>query len=101
MYLGKENIYLYATRYNSTAIHTLSMRQLLNGWLPELPAILNCFLLVSQYHKHSYRGGGEPHWLAKAMSTLKTTKWHPLVLVTSTYHTKQLNPWTTHHPVVW
>ena len=32
-------------------------------------------------------------WQAKAMSTLKTAKWHPLVIFTSTYHTKQLNPW--------
>ena len=52
-YLGKENSYLYAIQYNSAAIHTLSMHQLLNGWLPELPTILDSLLLVSQYLKHS------------------------------------------------
>ena len=33
-------------------------------------------------------------WLAKAMSSLKTAKWHLLVpIFTSTYHTKQPNAW--------
>ena len=52
------------------------------SWLAELPTILDIFYWCSQYHKQSYRVGGwwvPTKWEAKAMSTLKTTKWHPLV----------------------
>ena len=37
-------------------------------------------------------------WLAKAMSTLKTAKWCPLVPFSPQHNTqlKQLNPWPNH-----
>ena len=53
------------------AIHSLSMYQLLDEYLAELPTILD-HIWHSQYHKHTYRGGrwewwGAMKWQAKAM----------------------------------
>ena len=52
-------------------------------------------MAIGQYQKHSYRRGGggwELQVVGKAMSTLKTVKWH-CAIFGATYHTKQLNPW--------
>ena len=48
LYLGKENRCLHAIHHNSIAIHSPSMHQLLNGYLAELPAILDSF-----FHWHN------------------------------------------------
>ena len=79
--------------------YSYSIHQLLNGWLPELPAILDSFLLVSQYLKHSYRGGGWGWWGAtvtgKGYVNIKNNQMASIgAIFTSAYHTKQLNPWT-------
>ena len=52
-------------------------------------------MAIGQYQKHSYRRGGggwELQVVGKAMSTLKTVKWH-CAIFGAKYHTKQLNPW--------
>ena len=41
----KENRCLHGIHYPSIAIHSVSIHQLLNGWLAEFPAILDSYLL--------------------------------------------------------
>ena len=74
LYLSKENRYLLAINHNSIAIHSLSLHQLLNGQLAELPTVFGSFFYWHNYYNHFCKGGGQRRatmWQAKAMSTLK------------------------------
>ena len=67
--------------YCSLSIHNC---KLLNEKLAELPTILDSLYWLRQYHKYSYRGGGEPQsgrLTPNGLCKLKTAKWHQLVLV--------------------
>ena len=65
LYLEKENRCLHEIHHNSIAIHSLSIHKLLNGYLAELPAILDRFFsgyanTTSTYIGVEGGGGGEP-----------------------------------------
>ena len=89
-------------------IHSLSMDQLLNGWLAELHTILDSFLTDVANTTNTplgvVDGGwmGTTKWWAKVTSTLKTAKWHPLITF-PTPHTIQssLIRDHTYQPVIW
>ena len=74
--------------HDSIAIYNLSIHQLLGEQLAEFPTILDSFftgvanirLSVALLQGGRVGGGWEAtKWRAKAMSSLKPAKWHPLV----------------------
>ena len=78
-----KNRCLHAIHHDSIAIHSLSLHQLLNGYLAKSPTILGSFFYWhNQYYNHFCNGGGwkgATMWQGKATSTLKTAKWYSLM----------------------
>ena len=81
--------------------HGISMHQLLNGYLPELTAILGSFLLPLCTNTRNTPtevmsgGGGESQSGRQRLrvSTLKTANWHPLEPFSALrLHIKQIKP---------
>ena len=60
LYLGKENRCLHAICHSFIAIHSLSIDQLLNGWLAELLAHLLAANTTSTPIEVEDGGGEEP-----------------------------------------
>ena len=72
-----ENKYLYEICHDS-------INQPLSEWLVELPTILDTGVANTTSNTAGMGGWGVGGWVAtkwwiKATSSLKTTKWHPLV----------------------
>ena len=81
------------------AIQGNSLCLLYTGQLAELPTILDNFYWYSQYHQYSYRAGGW-RWMesyevvGKGYVFTKNRQMTSIdAILTSTCHTKQLNPW--------
>ena len=70
---------LHVIHHGSVAIHSLSTHQMLNGYLAELPAILDIFPGIANTKTTPIGWWGAMKLLVIAMSTLKIAKWHPLV----------------------
>ena len=79
--------------YDSIAIYNLSIHQLLGEYLAKFPTILDSFFGVA----NTTRVGGcmsSHKVVGKGYVLTKTSQMASIgVIFTSTYHTKQLNPW--------
>ena len=88
------------TRMTFATFYDLSINQLLNEQLAEFSTILDSFQWCSQYHQHCYRVGGwgwvgNHEVIGKGCVNTENSQMASIgTIFTSTYHTKQLNPWS-------
>ena len=90
LYLRKENRCLHVIHHDSIAIHSLSTHQLSNGYLAELPTILDIFPGIANttitpigvVGSHKVAGKGYVNTKNSQMSSISAT-------LSSMYHTKQ------------